>query len=57
MTEEVAEASAKTMRDFKAAGGDAEGIKITIDSAEAEKVSGTRDVRRGRGNEDLLLTL
>jgi hypothetical protein len=48
MSEEVAEAAAKTMRDFKAAGGDAEGIAITIDPAEAEKVSRAWEVGCGR---------
>jgi hypothetical protein len=47
MTEEVAEAAAKTMSDFKAAGGDAEGIEITVDPAEAEKVSGTCGLEHG----------
>jgi glycine/D-amino acid oxidase-like deaminating enzyme len=54
MTEEVAEAAARTMSDFKAAGGDAEGIEITIDPTEAERVSGTCGVGRGRGYADRL---
>ncbi|GFZ43442.1 hypothetical protein JCM24511_01162 [Saitozyma sp. JCM 24511] len=45
MNEEVAEAAAKTMSDFKAAGGDAEGIEITVDPAEAEKVARIKGAR------------
>ncbi|RSH90384.1 hypothetical protein EHS25_000989 [Saitozyma podzolica] len=44
-TEEVAEAAARTMSDFKAAGGDAEGIEITIDPTEAERTSRIKGAR------------